>query len=179
MPFVSASQTLRYGIDLPCLLLIWGVRVWGSSMFRFVRKRRRGRTGFVDKSFLNPVPRISSFKGACSPSPSHHLSQPTPISPTRRQQISLVSESEPAPPKLKIGGFARRLHVYFVSTRRKQVPQYKKRRALASSTTQAKPSFRFVPVMALHRRMFHRCVRISSSRRAWQAQRGLVSLGQK
>ena len=45
--------------------------------------------------------------------------------------------------------------------------QYRKRRALASSTTQAKPSLRFSPVMALHRRMFHRCVRISSSRRAW------------
>lgn len=44
--------------------------------------------------------------------------------------------------------------------------QYRKRRALASSTTQAKPSLRFSPVMALHRRMFHLCVRISSSLRA-------------
>ncbi len=45
--------------------------------------------------------------------------------------------------------------------------QYRNRRALASSTTQAKPSLRFSPVMALHRRMFHVCVRISSNRSPW------------
>jgi len=44
--------------------------------------------------------------------------------------------------------------------------QYRNRRALASSTTQANPSLRFSPVIALHRRMFHRCVRIASS---WSA----------
>ena len=41
--------------------------------------------------------------------------------------------------------------------------QKRKRRALASSTTQARPSLRFSPVMALHRKICQRCVRISSS----------------
>lgn len=41
--------------------------------------------------------------------------------------------------------------------------QKRKRRALASSTTQARPSLRFSPVIALHRKICHRCVRISSS----------------
>ncbi len=45
--------------------------------------------------------------------------------------------------------------------------QYRNSLAFASSTTHNRPSLRFSPVIALHRRMFHRWVRISSSRRAW------------
>lgn len=45
--------------------------------------------------------------------------------------------------------------------------QYRNNRFLASSTTHASPSFRFLPVMALHLKICHRCVRIDSSSRAW------------
>lgn len=42
--------------------------------------------------------------------------------------------------------------------------QYKKSRALASCTTHSRPSCSFMPVMALHVMMVHRCVLIASSR---------------
>ena len=45
--------------------------------------------------------------------------------------------------------------------------QYKKRRAFASSTTQASPSLRFSPVIALQGRICQRWVLITASCRAW------------
>lgn len=49
--------------------------------------------------------------------------------------------------------------------------QYRNSLAFASSTTQARPSFRLTPVMALHRKMCQRCVRISSSFNACREKR--------
>ena len=48
--------------------------------------------------------------------------------------------------------------------------QYKNSLSFASCTTQAKPSCRCSPVIALHRRMVHLCVLIASSCSPWRDQ---------
>lgn len=135
-PDAGIVLSMRHGEKMPfvfqgirrCLVFAdLGARVWGSSMFRFVRNRQRGRAGFVEEFFSNPdVPRNSSSR-APVPHLHHtiHPSHPPFISHTGRQQISLVSEPEPAPPKLKLAGLPRQLHVDFASTRRNRSSEQK------------------------------------------------------
>ena len=102
-PDAGIVLSMRHGEKMPfvfqdirrCLVFAdLGARVWGSSMFRFVRNRQRGRAGFAEEFFSNPaVPRNSSSR---APVPHlHHTIHH--IHPPYRPPAASKSRSYPNP----------------------------------------------------------------------------------
>ena len=78
------------------------------------------------------------------------------IFPAKTPKTSL--KKSPSPPSPPPGPSCHKAHIH-------RRHQYKKSLALASSTTQARPSRRFAPVMALHRSTCQRCVLMAARSR--------------